>query len=304
MKLDTLEKHAGKVYDKETINGKDKSIIRWKYIEECQHAKFEGEYKKFLVSKGKLEASGGTITSLFGKTMEINLSSKMIQLCTIFQILSCGHPMKIYPNYMKYLYFLQVPNFPSCHWSIPSGWEWEKYLAQEEKDDMQEKIANDRFLSLSLDEVTTIDNTSWICMSIYMVIGHIRHSYLLGIHKMSDCSTPGNIYELVANSLKEIGGMNLLMIAKKLVCVGADGASVMRGQRNDLCVKLQLSASSYMLSIHCMAHMMNLAFKIVNKFPLVSKVEDIVHEVHAYFFRSPKRFLEFQNFVDGVTNGK
>ena len=32
-----------------------------------------------------------------------------------------------------------------------------------------------------------------------------------------------------------------------------------------------------------MAHMMNLAFKIVSKFPLVSKVEELVCETHAYF---------------------
>ena len=64
-----------------------------------------------------------------------------------------------------------------------SGWELEKYLAQVENDDLKEKIANARFFSLSLDEVTTIDNTSWVCMSIYMVNGHIRHSYVLGIQK-------------------------------------------------------------------------------------------------------------------------
>ena len=70
-----------------------------------------------------------------------------------------------------------------------SGWEWAKYLAQVEKDDMKEKIAKARFFSLSLDEVTVIDNTSWICMSIYMVNDHIRHSYLLGINKMRKSST-------------------------------------------------------------------------------------------------------------------
>ena len=98
--------------------------------------------------------------------------------------------------------------------------------------------------------------------------------------------------------------MNHSMIAKKLVCVGADGASVMQGKTNDLCVIFQLSSSPYILGIYFMAHRMNLAFKIVSKFPLVSRVEDLVHEVHTYFFRSPKRFLEFQKFVDGVTNGK
>ena len=90
--------------------------------------------------------------------------------------------------------------------------------------------------------------------------------------------------------------MDHSIIAKNLVCVGVDGASVMQGQRNDIYARLQISASPYMPSIHCMAHMMNLAFKIVSNFSLVSKVEYLVREVHAYFCWSPKRFLEF-NFL-------
>ena len=102
----------------------------------------------------------------------------------------------------------------------------------------KEKNAKATFLSLYLDEVTAIDNTSWICMSIYMINDHIMHSYLLGIHKMTKISTAENIYELVIDSLKEIGGMDHSMIAKKLVCVGADGALVMRGEWNGLCTRL------------------------------------------------------------------
>jgi hypothetical protein len=76
----------------------------------------------------------------------------------------------------------------------------------------------------------------------------------------------------------------------------------MQGKMHGLC-RLQLSGSLYMLSIHCMAYRMNLKFKIVNKFPLVSKVEYLVHEAYSYFFRSPKRFSEFQKITDGITNG-
>ena len=86
------------------------------------------------------------------------------------------------------------------------------------------------------------------------------------IHKMTKSSKTTNIYEDVIDSLKEIGGMDNSMIAKKLVCVGADGASVMQGKRNELCARRQLSASAYMLSIHCMDHRTNLAFKIVSNF--------------------------------------
>ena len=98
--------------------------------------------------------------------------------------------------------------------------------------------------------------------------------------------------------------MDDLMIAKRLVCVGAHGTLIMQGQMNDLCVKLKLLASSFMISIHCMALRMNLEFKIVSKFPLVSKVEEPVRETHAYFCCSPKRFTDFQQFADSITDGK
>lgn len=218
--------------------------------------------------------------------MERSLLSKKIQLSIVFHILSKGHPMIDYPDHTKFLSFLQVSNFPSSHWSVTNGWKWVRYLAHIEDDDLKQKIANARFLALPLHEFTTIDNTSWICMSIYMVNYHIRHSCLLGIKNMRETSTTKNIYELVLNSLKE-SGMDHLMIAKKLVCVGAYGASMMQGQRNRVCVRLQLSISPYMLNIHCMAHRMNIAFKIVIKFLSISKVEYLVHETHAYFSRSP-----------------
>jgi hypothetical protein len=60
-----------------------------------------------------------------------------MQLSTVFHILSRGHPMMDYTNYKKFIYFLEVSNFPSSHWSVASGWEWKKYLAQVEKDDLK-----------------------------------------------------------------------------------------------------------------------------------------------------------------------
>ena len=136
MKLDIVQKHAGKVYEKKIVNGKEKSIVRWKYLEECRHSQCVEEYKKYLISKRKLEARGGTIISQFEKTMERSLLSKTIQLSTVFHILCKGRPMIDYPDHMKFLSFLHLPNFPSSHWSVTSGWEWERYLAQVENDDL------------------------------------------------------------------------------------------------------------------------------------------------------------------------
>ena len=152
MKLDTIEKHVGKIYVKQIENGEEKSITKWKSSKECRHVKYQEEYNKYLISRSKLEASGGTMRYLFGKTMEINLLSKTMQLSIVFHILSRGLLMTDYPDYKNYVSFLDVSNFPSSHWSVMSGWESEKYLAQVEKDDLKEKIANARYFSLSLDD--------------------------------------------------------------------------------------------------------------------------------------------------------
>ena len=91
MKLDTIEKHVGKVYDKKVANDENKSIARWKYVSKCQHLLFEVEYNEFLLKKKKLKESVGTIASQFGKMMETNLLSKIIQLRIIF----ASYPMVI-----------------------------------------------------------------------------------------------------------------------------------------------------------------------------------------------------------------
>lgn len=48
---------------------------------------------------------------------------------------------------------------------------------------------------------------------------------------------------------------------------------------------------------------MNLAYKIVSIFSTVSKVEDLICELHSYFCKSSKHFVEFKIFSEGVTVG-
>ena len=128
-----------------------------------------------------------------------------------------------------------------------------------------------------------VDNIAWVCMHVYTIKDHVHQANLLCVHKMRANSTAENLYLEVKKALNEIAGMDDLIIAKKLVCVGADGAAIMQGERTSLCARLQTSIAPYMLGIHYMAHWMNLAYKIVSTFPTVSKVEDLIHELHLYF---------------------
>ena len=50
MKLDTIEKHVGKVYENKIVDGEEKSIVKWKSFEECRHVKYADEYNEYLIS--------------------------------------------------------------------------------------------------------------------------------------------------------------------------------------------------------------------------------------------------------------
>lgn len=99
-----------------------------------------------------------------------------------------------------------------------------------------------------------VDNTSLVCMHVYTIKEHVYQAHLLCVSKMRANSTTENLYLEVKKALNEIAGMDDLTIAKKLVCVRADGAIVMQGQRIGLCERLQTSITPYMLGIHYMAH--------------------------------------------------
>ena len=79
-----------------------------------------------------------------------------------------------------------------------------------------------------------------------------------------------------------------MTIAQKLVCVGADGASITQGHKNGLVIKIKKFVVPYTVSIHCMAHKINLAFGMVSNYPQIYKVELLIKEIYRHFCRSLK----------------
>ncbi|MFA1256004.1 hypothetical protein, partial [Klebsiella pneumoniae] len=62
---------------------------------------------------------------------------------------------------------------------------------------MKEKIKHSNFIALSLDEVTSIDNTSWVCMHVNIVNDLFRQSFLLSVAKLNCSAIAKNLYELL-----------------------------------------------------------------------------------------------------------
>jgi len=236
---------------------------------------------------------GATITTQYKKAKEKILVSKSLQFVDIFYLMKQGRPITNF-YYHKTLFDLaDVQHFPNSHSSDRNGWEMAKCLALVGKEDLVESVKKPRFISLSI-EVTMVDITSLVCIHVYTFIEHVRQPHLLTIHRMKEACNSENLFNLVVNSLKEVANLDDMEIARKLICVGADGASVMQGNKNELCIRLQTSVAPYMILIHCMAHKLNLAYKIVITHTCVAKVEELINEVYAYFSKSSKRNVEFQ----------
>ena len=108
-------------------------------------------------------------------------------------------------------------------------------------------------------------------MHVYTINNLCRQPFLLFVAKLNRSAIAENLYELLKTTLIESGGFDSMDISK-IVCVGADGASVMQGHKGGLCKKIKNNLAPYTIPIHCMAHGMNLAFGIVSDFGFVNRL--------------------------------
>jgi hypothetical protein len=115
LKLDTIEKNFGRIYETSTVDGKEIKVVRYKTKEQCQHKSNAKEYymfQKFQTNPGEVQ---GSINVFFAKASEIEECGKFVQLINVFYILSRGNPMTDFPEMSGYLRFLKVPNYPVSH---------------------------------------------------------------------------------------------------------------------------------------------------------------------------------------------
>ena len=106
LKIDTIEKHVGKVYKKETIDGVEKSMLTWKTKDNYLHIRNTKIYDLHQQLQKKYSAIKGSIEDFIGKAIEVKNMGKVVQLSVVSYILSRGCPMMNYPLIIALLCFL------------------------------------------------------------------------------------------------------------------------------------------------------------------------------------------------------
>lgn len=158
-------------------------------------------------------------------------------------------------------------------------------------DATRETLHSSPFIAMSLDEATDVASEQRISIHAHYVHNFERKPVLLDLCEVTGSATAENITAALIEVVTKYG-MDNKFLAERLICVGADGASVMAGNKNGLGVALATEYAPYMVMIHCHNHKLALASKVLSTDGLVGDAENLVKSIYSFFSHSAKRARE------------
>jgi hypothetical protein len=223
---------------------------------------------------------------------------KEVQMAIVFHLLSFGRPMLEYEHMQGLLEQLGCPKLPLKHWSDSSEWEMAESLYNVVQKQTRRVVCGTRYFSLSCDEVTTVDNQSWISIHAYVLVDWERIPLLLSLERLTEGSTSDQITRTIMSAVGRDGGLSAEEVRQRLLCFGSDGASVLQGKKNGVVVQIQGAHAPHCQGMHCVAHRTDLAVEVLSELDMVSSVEKLLKKLHSYFSKSPKRHLELEKLSE------
>lgn len=94
-------------------------------------------------------------------------------------------------------------------------------------------------------------------MYIYVSIGFSHNHILLSLSLLTEGNGGSIVKEFIVTSLNWYGGLVDSVVAKKLMCFGANGMSVFQGSKSSVTQQLKEHDAPFMLEVHYMAHCTN-----------------------------------------------
>jgi len=288
-KSDTLFKHDGKRTAKKDMPQYKVKAGETYIATQCKHR------KNLRLYAAKPPA---TVLEQLNNCTTVEARKKRVQFATLFQLLSDGRPMMEFESRQSLYKLLQVPDLPAAHWCDNSGWVMATYMYKQVMEETKRLISAARFVAVTVDEVTAVDNSSWLSVHAYIVQDWIRIPLLISLQRVECSPTAENLTELIVGSVSAGGGLDAEGIATKVLSFGADGASALQGNRTGVTLQLKEKHAPNLIGVHCVAHRCNLAFKALSNLGIFADIEKLLSVTHSYFCKSPKRFSEFRMLAE------
>ncbi len=141
---------------------------------------------------------------------------------------------------------------------------------------MREIVASSRYLVISCDKVTTIDNQLWISIHCYVVQNWCCLLVLIFKKHVIERRGFDNPTKVIMDALEKYLGVFNAIVVAKLLSFGADGVNVFQGVKNCITHQLKNKFVPHFKGVHCMAHHTNLAVQILFHILIVKHIEDLL----------------------------
>jgi hypothetical protein len=115
-----------------------------------------------------------------------------------------------------------------------------------------------RFISISANEVTTMDYQSWLSVHVYLITDWKHNPILLTLEEFVNGGIVNNLTKVIVDSVLQYGGLSKFDLASKLINFGANGVSIFQGAKSGVITQLRKKFALYMLGVHCVVHWTNL----------------------------------------------
>jgi len=154
------------------------------------------------------------------------------------------------------------------------------------------------FIFVNCDEVTTIENQSWLSIHVYVIEEWKRVLILLNLQHVVDGTTFDNLTALIGKNLMEFRGLSETNLANKLVCSRVDGVIVFQGVKSVIIPQIMRKHAPFVNGVHYMPHCTNLAIQTLSVLSSVSKIENLLAFMYNYFVHSLKPHLDIIKLVE------
>lgn len=182
------------------------------------------------------------------------------------------------------------PACPSMHWGDNAGWEIADAQAAVVKAAVVKRFKAAKFMSVSLDEGTSVDNKAVMSVHGYIISADwLREPFFLQLAGVRGAPDAANLTGVLLTVLRSQTGLTDQQLARAVVGIGCDGASVLQGKHNGVVAQLKIGFMPWLSSSWCFAHRGQLAAGGMKDVAIVGKLTAFVHEVSNYFSASPKR---------------
>jgi hypothetical protein len=84
----------------------------------------------------------------------------------------------------------------------------------------KETIQGAKFFTVSADEVTTIDNETWISVTMYYVSDFARESMNVALEHIDEGATSNNLMKVIMKAIQWLTSMSREEIASKMMAFG------------------------------------------------------------------------------------